>query len=82
MEELVHRKHVKEASEKELEEFVHLLMSAKSMPSRSKPPKSSWLTEEKVRRNILSLEAYAIDACNSDEQKKIAGNVIYPTVTL
>uniref|UniRef100_A0A6V7QYK0 RNB domain-containing protein n=1 Tax=Ananas comosus var. bracteatus TaxID=296719 RepID=A0A6V7QYK0_ANACO len=76
VEELLHRKHVKEASEKELEEFVHLLMSAKSMPPQSKPPKSSWLAEEKVRRKILSLEAYAIDACKSDEQRKIAGNIL------
>ncbi|XP_010922307.1 ribonuclease II, chloroplastic/mitochondrial [Elaeis guineensis] len=76
VEELLHRKLVKEVSEKELEEFVQLLISAKEMPPRSKPSKSSWLIEDKVKRRIEALEAYAIDACRNEEQKKTAGNIL------
>ncbi|KAL2474104.1 Ribonuclease II [Forsythia ovata] len=50
-----------QAAEKELKEFVKLLKSAREMPSHSKPAKSSWRTEEKIRHRIESLEAYAID---------------------
>ena len=67
---------MKEASEKELEEFVLLLSSAKSKPPFSKPRKCSWLSEEKIQRKIESLEAYAIDTFTSDEQRKTAGMVI------
>lgn len=76
MEELLQRKLAKEAAEKELEEFVLLLKSAKALPMDSKPPKSSWLIEEKVRQKIEALQAYAVDACD-DEQRRLAGNVIY-----
>ncbi|CAL9207423.1 unnamed protein product [Musa hybrid cultivar] len=76
VEELLKRKLVKESSEKELEEFVHLLLSAKAMPSRSKPSKSSWMIEDKVKRRIESLEAYALDACKNDEQRKTAGSIL------
>ncbi|KAF4377537.1 hypothetical protein F8388_025028 [Cannabis sativa] len=76
VEELLHRKLMKEASEKELQEFVQLLKSAKSMPMDAKPPKSTWLGEEKIRRKIESLELYAIDACKSDDQKKTAGLIL------
>ncbi|KAL2530247.1 Ribonuclease II [Forsythia ovata] len=61
VDELLRRKHAKEAVEKELKEFVKLLKSAREMPSHSKPAKSSWRTEEKIRHRIESLEAYAID---------------------
>ena len=37
------------------------------------PPKSSWKIEEKIQHKIESLEAYAIDACTNDDQKKTAG---------
>lgn len=47
------------------------------MPSKAKPPKSSWLAEEKVRHKIESLESYAIDACKSDDEKKTAGMVTF-----
>lgn len=50
-------------------------MSAKAMPAHSKPLKSSWMVEEKVRPKIESLEAYAIDECKDDDQKKTAGMV-------
>ncbi|XP_072997966.1 ribonuclease II, chloroplastic/mitochondrial isoform X1 [Typha latifolia] len=76
VEELLHRKLVKEANEKELEEFVQLLISAKAMPPHSKPSKSSWIVEEKVRQKIESLEAYGIDACKNDDQRKTAGNIL------
>ncbi|KAH7672756.1 Exoribonuclease II protein [Dioscorea alata] len=76
VEELLKRKCVKEASEKELEEFVQLLTSAKSKPPSSKPPKCSWLSEENIERKIECLEAYAIDTFTSDEQRKTAGMVL------
>lgn len=75
VEELQRKKLVKEAAEKELQEFVDLLKSAKAMPLKSKPPKSSWVAEEKTRHKIESLESYAIDACKDDEQRKTAGMV-------
>ncbi|GAV76583.1 LOW QUALITY PROTEIN: RNB domain-containing protein, partial [Cephalotus follicularis] len=76
VEELLRRKLAKEVEEKELQGFVHLLMSAKAMPDHAKPPKSSWLLEEKIQHKIESLEAYAIDACKTDEQKRTAGTIL------
>ncbi|CAD6229171.1 unnamed protein product [Miscanthus lutarioriparius] len=75
VEELLRRKLAKETAEKELEEFVHLLKSAKELPVESKPPKTSWLVEEKVRQKIEALQAYAVDACD-DEQRRLAGNIL------
>ncbi|VAH13311.1 unnamed protein product [Triticum turgidum subsp. durum] len=75
VDELLRRKLAKEAADKELEEFVHLLKSAKALPLGSKPPKNSWLMEEKVKQKIESLQAYAVDACN-DEQRRMAGNIL------
>jgi hypothetical protein len=77
VDELIRRKLSKEAADKELEEFVDLLKSAKALPLDSKPSKSSWLMEEKVKQKIESLQAYAVDAC-SDAQRRMAGNVTYP----
>lgn len=79
MEELIRKKLAKEAADKELEEFVKLLASAKSMPLDSKPSKCSWKVEEKNRYKIEALEAYAIDACKNDDQRKTAGLVTSPT---
>lgn len=79
VEELQQRKQVKEASERELEEFIKLLMSAKAKPPQSKPRKSSWMIEENSRHRIESLEAYAIDACKNDEQRKTAGAILKAT---
>lgn len=76
VEELVRRKFAKEAAEKEFQEFVHLLKSARSLPKNAKPRKSSWEVEEKVQQKIKSLEAYAIDACEFDDQKKTAGMIL------
>lgn len=45
------------------------------MPLDAKPPKSSWMVEEKIRQKIKSLESYAIDACTNDDQRKTAGMV-------
>lgn len=45
------------------------------MPLDAKPPKSSWMVEEKIRQKIKSLESYAIDACTNDDQRKMAGMV-------
>ena len=42
----------------------------------SKPPKTSWLVQEKVRKKIEALQAYAVDAC-ADEQRRLAENVVY-----
>ena len=75
VEELLQRKRAKEASERELQDFVQLLISAKAMASHCKPPTCSWSTDEKRKYRIESLEAYAIDACKSDDQKRMAGMV-------
>lgn len=76
VEELIRRKVAKEAAEKEFQNFIKLLGSAKSRPSHDKPSKSSWKDEEKIWSRIESLEAYAIDACISDEQRKTAGIIL------
>ncbi|KAK9290139.1 hypothetical protein L1049_008305 [Liquidambar formosana] len=76
VEELLRRKFAKEAADKELQEFVQLLTSAKAMPPHAKPPKSSWKVEDKIQHRIESLEAYAIDACKNDDQKKTAGMIL------
>lgn len=75
MEELIRKQLVKEAEECEFQEFIHLLKSAKKAPSHAKPPKSSWLADDKVRDKFGSLEAYAIDAWASIDQRKLAGMV-------
>ncbi|CAL2268072.1 unnamed protein product [Prunus armeniaca] len=46
------------------------------MPLDAKPPKSSWMVEEKIRQKIKSLESYAIDACTNDDQRKTAGMIL------
>ncbi|RWR95417.1 ribonuclease II, chloroplastic/mitochondrial isoform X1 [Cinnamomum micranthum f. kanehirae] len=76
VEELLQRKRAKEDSERELQDFVQLLMSAKAMSSHCKPPKSSWTKDEKIKYRIESLVAYAIDACKSDDQKRTAGMIL------
>ncbi|RDX99823.1 Ribonuclease II, chloroplastic/mitochondrial, partial [Mucuna pruriens] len=76
VEELIRRKLAKDAAEKELQEFIELLASAKSKSSQDKPPKSSWTDDEKIWSRIESLEAYAIDACKNDEQRKTAGMIL------
>lgn len=76
MDELLRRKLAKEASEKEFEELIQFLRSAKQMPHYDKPPRSSWKAEEKTWHKIESLEAFAIDSCKNDDQKKTAGMVI------
>lgn len=70
------RKQAKLASEKEHEDFIQLLMSARASAITDKPPKCSWKMDEKIWSKIESLEAYAIDACKSDEEKKTAGKVM------
>ncbi|KAF8775354.1 hypothetical protein HU200_004766 [Digitaria exilis] len=75
VEELLRRKLAKEEAEKELEEFIHLLKSAKALPMESKPPKSSWLGDEKIKQKIEALQAYAVDACD-DEQRRLAANIL------
>ncbi|XP_047330346.1 ribonuclease II, chloroplastic/mitochondrial-like isoform X2 [Impatiens glandulifera] len=69
VEELKRNKLLKEAADKEFDEFVMLLKLAKSMSPSTKPSKSSWTTEHKIHKRIKSLEAYAIDACKNDDQK-------------
>ncbi|KAK7286795.1 hypothetical protein RJT34_22041 [Clitoria ternatea] len=76
VEELIRRKLAKEAAEKEFKEFIELLASAKSMSFKDKPPKSSWMDDEKIWSRIESLEAYALDACRNDEQRKTAGMIL------
>ncbi|XP_004305201.1 PREDICTED: ribonuclease II, chloroplastic/mitochondrial [Fragaria vesca subsp. vesca] len=76
VEELLRRKLAKEAAEKEQQEFVTLLKAAKAMPLDAKPPKSSWMVEEKIKHRIESLERYAIDDCKTDDQRKTAGTIL------
>ncbi|GAU28032.1 hypothetical protein TSUD_264900 [Trifolium subterraneum] len=76
VEELIRRKAAKETAVKEFQEFIKLLGSAKSMPSQDKPPKSSWKDGEKIWSRIESLEAYAIDAYISDEQRETAEMIL------
>ncbi|KAL1804753.1 hypothetical protein ACET3Z_027821 [Daucus carota] len=75
VEERQRRKLAQEAADKEFEEFIKLLKSARGLPLNSKPPKSSWKVDESVWRKIESLEAYALDACKNDEQKT-AGTIL------
>lgn len=70
------RKLVKEAAEKELQEFIQLLYNAKSRPIDSKPPRSSWTLEDRIRDRIESLVAYAVAAHCSDSQKRTAETVV------
>ncbi|KAF6137806.1 hypothetical protein GIB67_040514 [Kingdonia uniflora] len=76
VEELIRRKHATDVAEKELQDFVHLLKSVKAMSPTSKPSKGSWTVEEKSRHKIESLEAYAIDACKTDDQKRTATTIL------
>ncbi|KAL6142117.1 hypothetical protein ACLB2K_060400 [Fragaria x ananassa] len=76
VEELLRRKLAKEAAEKEQQEFVTLLKAVKAMPLDAKPPKSSWMVEEKIKHRIESLERYAIDDCKTDDQRKTAGTIL------
>lgn len=76
VEELMRKKHAKEAAERELEEFVNLLRSARGMPLHAKPPKSVWISEEKNLKKIECLQAYAIDDYRNDEDKKTAGMIL------
>lgn len=75
VEELLRRKRAKEDADKELEKITQLLKSAKAMPQNAKPAKSSWRVEETVWKIVKSLEAYAVDACENDDQRKTAGTV-------
>ncbi|CAA0830512.1 Ribonuclease II- chloroplastic/mitochondrial [Striga hermonthica] len=76
VEELTKRKHAKEVAEKEFEELVNLLKSARDMPLHAKPPKSTWTSDEKLQKTIESLQAYAIDDCRNEDQKKTAGLIL------
>lgn len=76
VEEMKRRIIAKEAAEKEFQEFIQLLKSAKAMPPRGKPSKCSWKAEDKIWHKIESLEAFAIDACKDDGQKTTAGAIL------
>ncbi|KAF5195406.1 Ribonuclease ii protein [Thalictrum thalictroides] len=76
VEELLRWETAKETAAKELGDFVLLLKSIKLMPPHAKPPKGSWTVEEKTHQRIQSLEAFAIDACKTDEQKRTAGVIL------
>ncbi|KAI3514453.1 hypothetical protein L1887_12865 [Cichorium endivia] len=76
VEEMKRRILAKEAADKEFNEFLELLKSAKAMPPRGKPSKSSWKVEEKIWYRIESLEAFAIDACKDDAQRNTAGAIL------
>ncbi|KAL0309860.1 UNVERIFIED_CONTAM: Ribonuclease II, chloroplastic/mitochondrial [Sesamum radiatum] len=46
------------------------------MPLHAKPPKSTWRSEEKNQKKIESLQAYAIDDCRNEDEKKTAGMIL------
>ena len=71
------RKMAKEAAEKELEDFIQRLKASRAAAATSKPPKGSWKDDDRTWFKIESLEAYALDACKSDDQKKTAGTVMF-----
>ncbi|KAI3783120.1 hypothetical protein L2E82_13182 [Cichorium intybus] len=73
VEEMKRRILAKEAADKEFNEFLELLKSAKAMPQRGKPSKSSWKVEEKIWYRIEFLEAFAIDASKDDAQRNTVG---------
>ncbi|KAF3321975.1 ribonuclease II [Carex littledalei] len=80
VEDLIKRKMTEEIAKKELDDFVQTLYSAKALPYESKPAKSSWLVEAKVREMIESLVAFATGNCKSDckseEQRELARNIL------
>ncbi|XP_055812441.1 ribonuclease II, chloroplastic/mitochondrial isoform X2 [Solanum dulcamara] len=76
VDELLRRKLAKETAEKEFEELIQFLRSAKQMPPQDKIPRFSWKAEEKTWYKIESLEAFAIDSCKNDDQKKTAGMIL------
>ncbi|KAL3839520.1 hypothetical protein ACJIZ3_024111 [Penstemon smallii] len=76
VEELAQRKRAKEAAEKELEDFVNSMKTARNMPLHAKPPKSTWISEEKSRKKIESLQAYAIDDWMNEDEKRTAGMIL------
>ncbi|GAA0178762.1 exoribonuclease [Lithospermum erythrorhizon] len=76
VDELHKRKLAKEAAEKEFQEFIEQLKFVRELARCAKPPKSSWLSEERIWKRIESLESYAIDACKNEEQKKTAGVIL------
>ncbi|KAI3782567.1 hypothetical protein L2E82_12618 [Cichorium intybus] len=76
VEEMKRRILAKEAADKEFNEFLELLKSAKAMPPRGKPSKSSWKVEKKIWYRIEFLEAFAIDASKDDAQRNTAGAIL------
>lgn len=76
VEELLGRKLAKETAEKELQEFIQLLYSAKARPLDAKLPRSSWISEDRIRDRIDALAAYAVDTFCSESQKRTAQTVI------
>ncbi|XP_057838680.2 ribonuclease II, chloroplastic/mitochondrial isoform X1 [Cryptomeria japonica] len=76
VDELSQRKEAKESYQRELEAFICVLKSAKEQPIHAKPSKYSWQADDKIQHRIEALEAFALDACKSDEQKRTATEVL------
>ncbi|KNA06496.1 hypothetical protein SOVF_180210 [Spinacia oleracea] len=76
VEELLGRKLAKETAEKELQEFIQLLYSAKARPLDAKLPRSSWISEDRIRDRIDALAAYAVDTFCSESQKRTAQTIL------
>ncbi|XP_057534015.1 ribonuclease II, chloroplastic/mitochondrial-like isoform X2 [Amaranthus tricolor] len=76
VEELHRRKLIKQAAEKKLQEFLQLLHQAKSRPIDAKPPRSSWILEERIHDLIEALVAYAVAEVCSDSQKRTAETIL------
>lgn len=76
VQEILQKKLAEEAAEKEFQNFICMLKSAKEMPSHAKPSKSSWRSCEKIWNRIESLHAFGIDSFVTDSQKKTAGLIL------
>ncbi|XP_021759239.1 ribonuclease II, chloroplastic/mitochondrial-like isoform X1 [Chenopodium quinoa] len=76
VEELMRRKLAKETAEKEFQEFIDLLYSAKARSMDAKLPRSSWKSEDRICDRIEALAAYAVESFCSDTQKRTAGTIL------
>ncbi|XP_048493412.1 ribonuclease II, chloroplastic/mitochondrial isoform X5 [Beta vulgaris subsp. vulgaris] len=76
VEELLRRRLAKETAEKELQEFIQLLSSAKARPMDAKLSRSSWILEERIRDCVEALAAYAVDTCCTEIQKRTVGTIL------
>lgn len=61
---------------KELEEFVTYMKSVIQLPCGERPTQSSWTLKEEFKTQLAALKAFALESCNSSEQKETATQVL------